>query len=189
MMSDMREELEQLRQQVNELMARFPAGVSPAWPADEFGGGSSGRVNQALVRHLEAEMASEGKTRGIAICRIVVSKNDGGISVRSSIITHTRAEDFQKPTKLRESVVALATDPLALRAVRKLVEPYFDGKLMRMTKTELAAALDASEVEIENSLRPLVSDRMILWSKTADGEEAYEIQDGEPHVLLIQSLE
>jgi hypothetical protein len=141
------------------------------------------------VRHLEAEMAQEGKSRGIAICRVVVTKNDGGISVRSGIITSTRAEDFQKPTKLRDSVVALATDPLALRAVRKLVEPYFDGKLMRMTKAELAAALEVGEAEVENSLRPLIADKMILWSKTAEGEEAYEIQDQEPHILLIQSLE
>jgi hypothetical protein len=188
-MSDMREELDQLRQRVDELMARFPAAVSPAWPADEFGGGSSGRVNQALVRHLEAKMAEEGETRGIAICRIVVTKNEGGICVRSGIITSTRADDFQKPTKLRDSVAALATDPLALRAVRKLVEPYFDGELMRMTKAELAAALGAGEEEIEHSLRPLVADKMLRWSKSADGEEAYEIQDEEPHILLLQSLE
>jgi hypothetical protein len=188
-MSDMREELDQLRQQVNELMSRFPAAAGPAWPADEYGGGSSGRVNQALVRHLEAEMAEHGETRGIAICRIVVAKNEGGISVRSGIITSTRAEDFRKPAKLRDSVATLATDPLALRAVRKLVEPYFDGKLMRMTKAELAAALEVSEAEVENSLRPLVADKMLRWSKSADGEEAYEIQDEEPHVLLIQSLE
>jgi hypothetical protein len=186
-MSDMREELERLRRDLDQLAARLPVG--DAWPADEYGGGSSGRVNQALVRHLEADMAKEGKTRGIAICRVVVTKNEGGIAIRSGIITSTRAEDFQKPTKLRDSVVALATDSLALRAVRKLVEPYFDGKLMRITKAELAAALGVSEAEVEHSLRPLVSDKMILWSKTADGEEAYEIEDQEPHLLLIQSLE
>jgi hypothetical protein len=181
-MSDMREELDRLRRDVDQLLARFPAGEAPEEP-------TSAQVNNALVRHLEVNLEREGKTRGIAICRIVVLKDGGGTSVCSGLITSASAEDFRKPTKLRASVAALATDQLAIRAVRKLVEPFFDGQPMRLTKADLAAALGASEAEVENSLRPLVGDKMLRWSKTESGEEAYEVEGQEPHVLLIQSLE
>jgi hypothetical protein len=182
-MSDMREELERLRRDVDQLMARLPVVDASVEPSE------SGQVNDALVRKLEADLAAGGKTRGIAIGRIVVIKDGRGTSVASGIITSVRAEDFQKPTKLRASVAALATDPLAIRAVRKLIEPFFDGQPMRMTKAALAAAFGASDEELENSLRPLVADKMLLWSRSATGEETYEIHGTEPHILLIQSLE
>src|SRR5438309_863589 len=130
------EELAQLRRDMDELKARFPA----AEPSSEFGGGTTGAVNEALVRYLKVTLENENKSRGIAICGVVVSCNEGGIMVRSGILTISSTADLPKGTKLRQSVAALATDPVALRAVRKLIEPYFDGKPMQMTKAELAAA-------------------------------------------------
>ena len=182
---DIQEELAQLRRDVDELRARFPAGELSGY----FGEGTSGQVNEALVRHLQVTMEKEGKTRGIAICRLVVSCNEGGSMCRSGIITMRSTADLPKGDRLSQSVTALATDPLALRAVRKLIEPYFEGKPTQMLTAELAAALGTGEDELEASLRPLVADRMLRWSKMATGEEAYEIEDQEPHVLLLQSLE
>src|SRR5207247_1215196 len=107
---------------------------------------------------------------------------------RSGTNIMTSAADLPKGDRLRLSVAALATYPLALRAVRTLTAPYFDGEGMKMTKAALAAALGAGESEVEQSLRPLVADDKLLWSKTADGEEYYELQDSDTHVLLLQSL-
>jgi hypothetical protein len=184
-LDDIREELAQLRRDIDELKAGSAAGELSGY----FGEGTSGQVNEALVRHLKATMEKEGKIRGIAICRLVVSCNEGGSMCRSGIITMSSTADLPKGDRLRQSVTALATDPLALRAVRKLIEPYFAGKPTQMMKAELAATLGTGEDELETSLRPLVADRMLRWSKTATGEETYEIEDQEPHVLLLQSLE
>src|SRR5207248_88962 len=119
----------------------------------------------------------------------IVFYGEEGTGIWSGLITMGSAADLPKGDKLRESVTALATDPLALRAVRKLAEPFFDGKPMQMTKAELAAALDVTEAEVERSLLPLVADKRLRWSKTATGEELYEPESGEPHVLFLQSLE
>jgi hypothetical protein len=184
-MSEMREELERLRRDVNELLARLPATEQPR-PAEKP---TSEVVNEAFVRHVKENMARDGKKQCIGICRIVVITDEHHTSVCSGLITSAKAADFRKPTKLRATVGALASDPLAIRAVRRLVEPFFDGQPMRMTKVELAAALEVSEAEVEASLLPLVADNRLRWSKTATGEESYEIQNEEPHLLLIQSLE
>jgi hypothetical protein len=184
-MIDVQEELARLRQDMDQLKALLATGERESGPERP----PQAEVNDAVVRHLKENLRGEGKTRGIAICRVVVIHDEHGTGVCSGLITSVNAADFQKPTKLRASVAALATDPLAIRAVRKLVEPFFDGQPMRMTRAELAAALDANEADVERSLLPLVADKMLTWSKTATGEEAYEIEGQEPHVLLIQSLE
>ncbi len=184
-MTDVQRELEQLRRDVDELLARLPAEEPPG----AYGEGTSGRVNEALMDHLKVTMEREQRTRGIAICRLVASCNEGGTMVRSGIITMTTAAELPKGTRLRASIIALATDPVALRAARKLIEPYFDSQPTRMLKSTLAAALAVGEEELEASLRPLVADGSLRWSKTATGEEEYEIADVEPHVLLLQSLE
>lgn len=184
-MSDMREELERLRRDVDELLARLPEAerLRPA------GKPTSEVVNEAFVQHVKQNMTRDGKKRGIGICRIVVVMDEQGTSVCSGMITSVDTADFRKPTKLRATVAALANDPLALRAVRRLVEPFFDGKPMRMTTAELAAALEVSAAAVEASLRPLVADNRLRWMKSETGEETYEIQGEEPHLLLIQSLE
>jgi hypothetical protein len=184
-MSEMREELERLRRDVNDLLARLPATEQPR-PAEKP---TSEIVSEAFVRHVKENMTGDGKKRCIGICRIVVVTDEQHTRVCSGLITSTRAADFRKPTKLRATVAALANDPLALRAVRRLVEPFFDGQPMQMTKAELAAALEVTEEEVESSLRPLVADKRLRWIKTEAGEEAYEVQSEEPHLLLIQSLE
>src|SRR5437870_121632 len=74
---------------------------------------------------------------------------------------------FRQPVKLRASVAALATDPLALRAVRKLAERFLDGQPVQMGQAEMAAALGVTESDLEDSLRPLVAGEMLLWRKNA----------------------
>jgi hypothetical protein len=184
-MSDVQQELERLRRDVDRLLARA-ATVETAHATDRS---TSEIANEACVRHLQAAMEREGKTRGIGIFRVVVVRNEGHSSVTSGMITSVDADDFRKPTHLRASVAALATDPLALRAVRKLAERFLDGQPAEMKKAEMAAALGASEAELENSLRPLVADDMLLLRKSATGEETYELHHSEPDVLLLQSLE
>jgi hypothetical protein len=184
-MTDIQEELAQLRRDVDELLARLPARE----PSGAFGEGTSGLVNEAVVRHLKATLEREGKSRGIAISRVVLMYGEGGHGCWAGHITMSSAAEMPKGTQLRESVVALAGDPLALRAVRKLIEQFFDGRPMRMTKSELAVALGETETTVEDSLRPLVADGRLRWSKLATGEEAYEIADQEPHLVLLQSLE
>jgi len=183
-MNRQQEELARLRRDVDELMARLPARE----PNASFGDGTSAQVNEAVLRHLRENLEREGKSRGIAISRVVVFYGEGGTGIWSGHITMSSADSMPKGDKLRESVTALATDPLALRAVRKLLELFFEGKPMHMTKTELATALEVSEAEVERSLLPLVADKRLRWSKTATGEESYEMGDGEPHAALIQSL-
>jgi hypothetical protein len=184
-MNDIQEELAQMRRDIDELRAHFPDGK----PSGYFGEGTSGLVNEAVVRHLKANLEREGRSRGIAISRVVLVYGEGGTGCWAGHITMSSAAEMPKGTQLRESVAALAADPLALRAVRKLIEQFFDGKPMRMTKCELAAALGETETTVEDSLRPLVADSRLRWSKMATGEEAYEIADQEPHLVLIQSLE
>jgi hypothetical protein len=184
-MDDIQEEVAQLRRDVDELLARLAADE----PSGAYGGGTSGLVNEAVLRHLRGNLEREGKSRGIAISRVVIFHGEGGTGCWSGHITMSSATDLPKGAKLRESVAALATDPLALRAVRKLIEPFFEGQPMRMTKSELAGALGVGEDEVERSLLPLVADGRIRWSKAASGEELYEPESGEPHVVLLQSLE
>jgi hypothetical protein len=184
-MSDIREEVTQLRRDLDELRAHFPDGE----PSGYFGEGTSGLVNEAVLRHLKANLEREGKSRGIAISRVVLFYGEGGTGCWAGHITMTSAAEMPKGTQLRESVAALAADPLALRAVRKLIAQFFNGKPMRMTKSELAAALDETEANLEDSLRPLVADNRLRWTKLATGEEAYEMADQEPHLVLLQSLE
>src|SRR5947209_4289208 len=104
-MSDAHEELERLRRDVDQLLARLPAGDQgqPQKPPQEL-------VNENCVRQLKESLAREGKTRGIVICRVVVVTDEHGTGVSSGIITSTNADDFEKWTKLRPSVAALATD-------------------------------------------------------------------------------
>lgn len=59
----------------------------------------------------------------------------------------------------------------------------------KKTKADLAAAVGAGEQEMEAALRPLVAEGLLHWSKAASGEEAHEIAEQQPHVLLLQSLE
>jgi hypothetical protein len=187
-MENVREELERLRREMDEVLARLPARETR--DSEEAGTEAlPGAVNNALLRDLRENLRKQNKTRGIAICRVVISCNEGGTACRSGIIMMTSADDLPKGDRLSPSVTTLATDPLALRAMRTLTAPYFEGHRMQMTTTALAAALGASEAEVETSLRPLVADNMLLWSKTAEGEEYYEMQDQDPHVLLLQSLE
>jgi hypothetical protein len=184
-MSNVQEEIARLRRDVDELKARLSAPAPPAY----FGNDTSAQVNEAVLRHLQEDLQREGASRGIAISRVVVFYGEGGTGIWSGHITMSRAASMPKGDKLRDSVAALATDPIALRAARTLLERFFDGKPMQMTKAELAAAVGASEAEIERSLLPLVADRRLRWSKTATGDEMYEIGEGEPHLALIQSLE
>lgn len=171
-MSDVREELAQLRRELDALKARLPIEE----PSEAFGGGTSGQVNEAVLRHLQANLEREGKSRGIGISRVVVFYGEGGTGIWSGHITMSSVDEMPKGDKLRESVAALATDPLALRAVRKLIEPFFEGEPMQRTKSELAAALGVTEAEVERSLLPLVADKRLRWSKTATGEELYEAE-------------
>jgi hypothetical protein len=184
-MGDVQKELERLRRDVDELLARVAAG-EPSAATDRS---TSDLANEACVRHLKAAMEREGKTRGIGIFRVVVLVNEGHSSITSGMITSVDADDFRKPTQLRASLAALATDPLIIRAVRKLAERFLDGQPAEMKKAEMAAALGVSESELENSLRPLVADDMLLLRKSAAGEETYELHPSEPDVLLLQSLE
>lgn len=184
-MNDIREELAQLRRDVDDLMTRFATGE----PSGAYGEGTSGLVNEAVMRHLKASLECQGKSCGIAIARVVVFHGPGGTGCWAGHTTISSASELPQGTKLRESIAALANDPLALRAVRKLIELFFASQPMRMSKTVLAAALGSREDELEASLRPLVADGSLRWSKTAAGEEEYEIANVEPHVLLLQSLE
>src|SRR5438132_14200891 len=127
-MTDIQEELASLRRDVDELLGRLPVGE----PSGYFGEGTSGLVNEAVVRHLKANLEREGKSRGIAISRVVLFYGEGGTGCWSGHITMSSAAEMPKGTHLRESVAALAADPLALRAVRKLMAQFFDGKPMRM---------------------------------------------------------
>src|SRR5205823_2658825 len=89
-----------------------------------------------------------------------------------------------------ERITRLAGNPLALRALHRLVQRFFDGppadrrdsqgespppdRLMILPKEELAASLGVSVTELEEALRPFVADETLRWHKTAAGEECYE---------------
>jgi len=188
-MKSLRADLERMRQDVEAVLSRMDTLETRAVPGEAESEALPGAVNNALLRELKESLRRQNTTRGIAVCRVVISCNEGGVACRSGIIMMTSAGDLPKGDRLRPSVAALATDPLALRAVRAMIAPYFDGKGMRLTKAALAAALGATEAEIDQSLRPLVADKKVRWGKTAEGEEYYELQDSDPHVLLLQSLE
>jgi hypothetical protein len=183
-MSEMREELERLRRDVDQLLARLPAATAPEPTTPS----ATGTANNALVRHLKEQLAAEGKTRGIVIARVVIIMNDGHTSMSSGVITSSNPEDFRKPTQVRESTAAMVTNPIAIRAARELAARFLEGGSGSMTKAELAATLSTSESDVEAALRPLVADEMLRWSKSAAGEEIYELGMQEPHALLIQSL-
>src|SRR5262245_8174406 len=112
MMTEMRDELEQLRRDVDQILARLPAAATP----ESTTASATGTANNALVRHLKEQLAADGKTRGFLIARMVIIQNDGHTSMASGVIASSNLEDMQKPVEPRESVTAIATDPIAIRA-------------------------------------------------------------------------
>lgn len=146
---------------------------------------------EALREKIQSEVAEKNTAQGgIGVGLITVQTNTkGSTGTAFSIITLNDASDLPDDDKIAEKigrVRALVDDPLTLRALRCLAEPYFAAGPMRSTRQALAERLGATEDALANALRSLVADNSLQRGLTPDGLEYYQWNgNGLPAVLLI----
>jgi hypothetical protein len=162
--ADIQTEIAALRREMGELRARTAAPAMPQ-PPD---------AANDLRRHL----AEKDKANGISVShRITQIRADGGSGTASYSVSISDAADLPTDEQIAEKVARLAPlvgNPLALRALRDLARPHFEGRDKRRAKSDLAASLGVGEAEVEAALTPLLDRYEVTWGKDSSGQEYYE---------------
>jgi hypothetical protein len=174
-MSDLQSEVAALRREVAELRA----GLEALRSQEQHPPASDG---ERASQKLKEDLARSGKPAGIAVLEgVVLQRGQDSCTASGGQKIWTSADDLPSAQKLIDMITGLASEPLALRAMYKLVERFFEGgprhkrpdEQMILPKAELAVALDIGETDLEKALLPLVANETLRWSKTATGEECY----------------
>jgi hypothetical protein len=182
-MSDLSGEIQALRQEVAELRRELDDFRSQATP-------SASEPWQQLSQHLLQHLAQTGEARAMGVARQVVLQDSqergGGWWARGHRTVWPRDGDL---TSHAQDLIGMFTfwgsNPLAVRALSQLAEPYLQGQAMILPKAELATALGVSATELEEALRPLVANETLKWTKTATGEECYELLNSDTFLTLL----
>ena len=184
-LADVQTDLAALRQELDGLRARLTAAAPPEQDLTNVAG-------DAMRRQLKQSLAEKGNSSGLSVgCLINQIRGNGGAGTAFNIVTLGDASALPTDEQIAEKVARAAVfagNPLILRALRCLAEPYFDGQEMRRSKADLAAALGVSEAEVEAALTPLLDRYDVRWGKDASGQEYYTWSgNGFAMTLLILS--
>jgi hypothetical protein len=185
--NDVQQQIDALRRDVDELRNTFQAlrsqGSLGQDPVDVAG--------NALKEHLQRQLQEKGKRSGLSVATVIVQTNlNGSSGVTFGITTLDDVSDLPSDDRIAVKcarVAALVQNPLALRALRRLAEPFAEGRAMMRTRAELAGSLGASEAEVDEALRPLVASNTLQQKRTATGEEVYEWGGNDLAMVLLVS--
>lgn len=168
--ADVQNDLAALRQELDGLRARLATATPPDQDLTNMAG-------DAMRRHLKQSLAEKGKSSGLSVGSLINQiRGSGGAGTAFNIVTLDEASDLPTDEQIAEKAArasVFAQNPLILRALRCLAEPYFDDQEMRRSKADLAAALGVSEAEVEAALTPMLDKYEVRWGKDAEGQEYY----------------
>ena len=181
-LTDVQSDLAALRQELDGLRVRLAASAPPEQDLANVAG-------DIMRRHLKQSLAEKDKTSGISVGSLINQiRGEGGAGTSLDIVTLCDASDLPTDEQIAETVARVAVfaqNPLILRALRCLAEPYFDGKEMRRSKAELAAALTVAEADVEAALTPMLDRYGVRWGKDAAGQEYYTWSGDRFAMLLL----
>jgi len=176
--ADVQNDLAALRREMDSLRARLTA-AGPDAPD----------VGQITRNNLRQNLAEKGTGSGMSVGSIVNQiRAHGNEGTAVNIVTLHAVGDLPTDAQIAEKVARLALfvqNPLTLRALRCLAEPYLDDQEMRRTKADLSALLGASEAEVEAALTPMLEKYEVRWGKDAAGQEYYEWTGNSFPILLL----
>lgn len=162
--ADIQNEIAALRREISELRA-VPAVSSPQEQAED--------PTAALRRNL----AEKGEHNGITVMHRISQVSDRGSGSASYSRSFSGTPGLPTDEQIAEKITRLSPliqNPLALRALRRLAEPHFEGRDKRRSKADLAASLGVGEAEVEAALAPLLDHYEVTWGKDSSGQEYYE---------------
>jgi len=166
--TDIQNDLAALRREMDGLRARLTAA-----PAEQ----DAPDIGQIMRRQLKQSLTEKSKTTGISVGSLINQvRGTGGEGTAFNIVTPDEVSDLPTDEQIAEKVARLSLfvqNPLILRALRCLAEPYFDDKEMRRSKADLAALLGITEAEVEAALTPMLDKYEVRWGKDAEGQEYY----------------
>lgn len=181
-LADVQNDLAALRRELDALRARLAASALPEQDMINVAG-------DAMRRHLKQSLTEKNKASGISVGSLINQiRGEGGAGTSFDIVTLCDASDLPTDEQIAEKVAraaVFAQNPLILRALRCLAEPYFDGKEMRRSKADLAAALGVAEADVEAALTPMLDKYGVRWGKDAAGEEYYTWSGDRFAMLLL----
>jgi len=181
-LADVQNDLAALRRELDGLRARLAASAPPEQDLANMAG-------DAMRRHLKQSLAEKNKTSGISVGSLINQiRGEGGAGTSFDIVTLCDASDLPTDAQIAEKVARVAVfaqNPLILRALRGLAEPYFDGQEMRRSKADLAADLSVTEAEVEAALTPMLDRYGVRWGKDAAGQEYYTWSGDRFAMLLL----
>ena len=163
-LADVQAELAALRREMDEVRARTAPAPMNDQPDD--------------METLRRGLAEKDRRNGLTVShRVTQIRGDGGSGNASYSVSFDNAADLPTDAQIAEKVARLAPlvgNPLALRALRDLAAPHFEGRDKRRAKSDLAASLGATEAEVEAALTPLLDHYEVTWGKNSSGREYYE---------------
>ena len=181
-LADIQNDLDSLRQELKALQAWKATALPPEKDLHSVAG-------DALQRQLKQSLTENNKTSGISVGSLINQiRGTGGAGTSFDIVTLQDASDLPTDEQIAEKVARMAVfvqNPLILRALRDLAEPYFDGKEMRRSKADLAAALNVTEAEVQDALTPMLDKYGVRWGKDTDGQEYYTWSGDRFAMLLL----
>jgi hypothetical protein len=178
-MSDVREELERLRQEVDQLRDRLPPGKAKAERHPGMG--------DSLVARVKAAREKSGDSVAFGVARVAVyaDTHGGAGNMDHTGIWTGPMKELPSEEKLRASAAVLAHTPFQMQAMHRLLSPMYEGQPMQLTQAELATAMGVDEATLERELAPLVAKKTLRRFKTAEGEEAYELKRWDLFLLQL----
>ena len=181
-MSDVRAELDELRRDMDEIRRSMGLSRSPHDVPDD-------NPAVSLDQDLKAQLHQKGRSTGIAVMRVTVTKRLGEREQTSAGTTTdhwTAFEDLPSEENVAENLAAYAANPLTVRALYRFLRAFFDGKPMRFSSAELSGALGVDEVELELALQPLMEKEVVKRKRTAESPEPqYELAFPDPVLMLL----
>ena len=164
----MQRELSEMRTRLDQLAQAGPEGDGWFSPQE---------------RQLSDEMARRGKSAGIGVWRLVITQNQQGRGVSAMDNIHTDKLGFDEQRVLDR--IRAYSDPMALRAMHRLISRHLEGSNMSMSRKELAADLGVDETALEAALLPLFEREVVRRTLSPGGEEIYEVGRTDEFLLLL----
>jgi hypothetical protein len=177
-MSNMRAELERLREDLKHLKERLPADTIEQ-EAEQREGNFEKQVKKALAK------SSETTAGGVSRAVVLTNRSGSTHSSNHQGVWTGPIKELPSEEKLRASATVLTHTPLQMRAMHRLLGRFYDGQPMRMTQSELAAALGLDEPALERELAPLVTKKTLSRARTPEGDETYELKRWDLFLLQL----
>ena len=177
-MSDVRAEIEALRRDIEEIRAAMPAPRGPDLPPphnpmDDFSQG------------LRDELKKKGEKTGVGVMRLAVIERLDKICRAGTTSNYwTSFENLPSEEQVIETLEAYSKNPLTVRAIYRLLRCFFEGKPMRLTRSELAESLGAGPEDVDRALLPLVN-KDVVKARAGDPETGYELDFPDPFLSFF----